>query len=84
MMQWTTNPGEPPLRIYRKPPTRRGDAALVLALALGLMLLMVAADRLSQISGLNDSPDGRYHSCGLVTEQGVTSHLNAYKTRCGS
>lgn len=26
--------------------------------------------------------DGRYHLCGLVTEQGVTSHLSAYHKRC--
>lgn len=27
--------------------------------------------------------DGRYHQCGLVTEHGVTEHLDAYAARCG-
>lgn len=27
-------------------------------------------------------PDGRYHACGLVTQQGVTEHLDAYRLRC--
>lgn len=30
------------------------------------------------------STDGRYHLCGLVTEQGVTSHLDAYHARCAA
>lgn len=32
---------------------------------------------------INTSTDGRYHSCGVVTEQGVTEHLDAYSERCG-
>lgn len=27
--------------------------------------------------------DGRYAACGVVTEEGVTEHLNAYVARCG-
>lgn len=27
--------------------------------------------------------DGRYYPCGLVTEHGVTEHLDAYRERCG-
>lgn len=33
---------------------------------------------------LNPSTDGRYHTCGLVTEDGVTEHLAAYAERCGA
>lgn len=32
---------------------------------------------------VNTSSDGRVHSCGVITEQGVTEHLDAYKARCG-
>jgi hypothetical protein len=32
---------------------------------------------------LNGSSDGRYHTCGYVTEDGVTEHLAAYASRCG-
>lgn len=32
----------------------------------------------------NGSSDGRYHTCGYVTEDGVTEYLAAYKARCGS
>lgn len=31
----------------------------------------------------NGSSDGRYHTCGYVTEHGVTEHLAAYAERCG-
>jgi hypothetical protein len=31
---------------------------------------------------LDASTDGRFHSCGLVTEQGVTEHLAVYELRC--
>jgi hypothetical protein len=31
----------------------------------------------------NGSSDGRYHTCGLVTDDGVTEHLDAYHRRCG-
>lgn len=31
---------------------------------------------------LNPSTDGRYHTCGYVTEDGVTEHLDAYHQRC--
>lgn len=30
----------------------------------------------------NPSHDGRYHTCGLVTEDGVTDHLAEYRERC--
>lgn len=31
---------------------------------------------------LSDS-DGRVAKCGVITEQGVTEHLDIYKQRCG-
>lgn len=31
----------------------------------------------------NGSTDGRFHTCGYVTEDGVTEHLDDYKRRCG-
>lgn len=31
----------------------------------------------------NGTTDGRYHTCGFVTEHGVTEHLDAYAARCG-
>jgi hypothetical protein len=31
----------------------------------------------------NGSHDGRLHTCGYVTDDGVTDHLAAYWTRCG-
>jgi len=27
--------------------------------------------------------DGRYHGCGIVTEDGVTEYIDAYIERCG-
>ena len=32
---------------------------------------------------LDVSTDGRYHKCGLVTDDGVTEYINAYIARCG-
>lgn len=32
---------------------------------------------------VNTSTDGRVHTCGLVTEDGVTDHLADYAQRCG-
>ena len=31
----------------------------------------------------NGSSDGRYHTCGYVTEDGVTEYLDVYLERCG-
>lgn len=33
--------------------------------------------------GPNGSHDGRYHTCGYITEDGVTENLEAYWERCG-
>jgi hypothetical protein len=32
----------------------------------------------------NGSTDGRYHTCGFVTDSGVTEHLPEYHARCGT
>lgn len=32
--------------------------------------------------GPNDSSDGRYHTCGYVSVEGVTSYLGDYSARC--
>ncbi len=48
----------------------------------------VVSTRTPDVSGTqsNDpaSTDGRFHRCGLVTEDGVTEHLDAYAARCGT
>jgi hypothetical protein len=31
---------------------------------------------------LDESSDGRYHRCGLVTEEGVTEYVQVYIERC--
>lgn len=31
----------------------------------------------------NGSSDGRYHTCGYITEDGVTEYLDTYEARCG-
>lgn len=51
---------------------RRIVAAVGLALLLGCQ------------AGPNGSTDGRYHTCGYVTDVGVTEHLADYQTRCGT
>jgi hypothetical protein len=32
---------------------------------------------------INDSGDGRYQTCGIITEEGVTEYIDAYIARCG-
>lgn len=32
---------------------------------------------------ISRSSDGRYHTCGVITEDGVTEHLDEYAARCG-
>jgi putative lipoic acid-binding regulatory protein len=32
---------------------------------------------------LNSSSDGRYHTCGYITEDGVTEYIQDYIDRCG-
>ncbi len=39
-------------------------------------------DRMNGVM-LNPSSDGRYHTCGFVTEDGVTEYLDTYVERCG-
>lgn len=42
----------------------------------------VYQDTVSENVVLNPSTDGRYHTCGYITEDGVTEHLDAYAERC--
>lgn len=52
-----------------------------------IILLVAAAVGFGIGNAAEDSPngstDGRYHTCGYVTEVGVTEHLAAYADRCG-
>lgn len=43
----------------------------------------VYEDTVNEHVVLNPSTDGRYHTCGYITEDGVTEHLDAYVERCG-
>lgn len=51
-----------------------------------LLLATIAAATLALAAVPPPAPspgDGRYYPCGLITEHGVTEHLDAYKERCG-
>jgi hypothetical protein len=69
--------------------TRRVLATIaVIAIAVGVLLLINAridSDRVFQPEDPvpNGSVDVRYHTCGYITESGVTSHLADYHRRCG-
>lgn len=52
------------------------------AVAFAIVLAGSLGDQPSA-SAPNGSTDGRHHSCGYVTEQGVTEHLGDYWARCG-
>lgn len=52
------------------------------ALLLALTLTSVSPAFLVEESP-RESSDGRFHACGVVTEDGVTEHLDAYARRCG-
>jgi hypothetical protein len=53
--------------------------------ALTVLLLVAAAATVMvwQRPHPNGSSDGRYHTCGYVTEDGVTEYLDTYLARCG-
>lgn len=53
----------------------------IILFGVGWLSLMLYVDRQMDKA---ISSDGRYHLCGLVTEQGVTEHLDAYAKRCGN
>lgn len=53
-------------------------AVLALLLAVGWL-----AGRAWTDPPVSTSPDGRFHTCGVVTEVGVTEHLSVYRQRCG-
>ena len=70
-------------------PERRSHVGTVIAAIEGallvavIVLIAVMSDRASTLA--EDSfTDGRYAPCGVVTEQGVTEHLDAYAARCHS
>lgn len=42
----------------------------------------VMQDTLNEQIVLNPTSDGRYHTCGYITEDGVTEYLDVYKERC--
>lgn len=54
--------------------------ALVVAIALFFSFL---GHRDNSHPALNGSTDGRYHTCGYVTADGVTDHLDVFRLRCG-
>ena len=54
--------------------TRRLLTAAIAAGAIALAAVPPAAPSIS---------DGRYYPCGIITEHGVTEHLDAYQERCG-
>jgi hypothetical protein len=57
----------------------------VKTLTLALLLTVAAAchrDPGVELRTPNGSTDGRYHTCGYVTEDGVTDHLAEYAKRC--
>lgn len=89
-IEFATRTIRPTPDVYRR---RR----LVLLLIVALVLLIAAAIHDGVITDeapptyspdllapINTSSDGRYHTCGIVTEHGVTEHLDAYKARCGT
>lgn len=56
-----------------------------LLLLVGLLAFMTVCFFVGQAKTApepNGSSDGRYHTCGYVTEDGVTEHLSAYAERC--
>lgn len=52
-------------------------------LLIGFTLLLFFGLWLSLDGNPNGSTDGRYHTCGYVTADGVTNHLSEYSERCG-
>ncbi len=66
-------------RGYKPYHSRWYNAAILVALILGLVVAFVVGQ-----ARVHDpySSDGRYHKCGLVTEEGVTENLDAYWARC--
>lgn len=61
------------------------DWAVLFATLLAVVVLGGFALLAGHILDVNvhRSTDGRFHQCGLVTEQGITEHLVEYWDRCG-
>ena len=52
------------------------------------LTLLLVATACSPVALLEESPsgpshDGRFVSCDVITEDGVTDHLDAFAARCG-
>ena len=43
----------------------------------------IPENRPTTTTTINDSGDGRYQTCGIITEEGVTEYIDAYIARCG-
>lgn len=54
----------------------------VIAGLVASVLVLLGTNALSP-DAPNGSSDGRYHTCGYVTEDGVTEYLDTYIARCG-
>jgi hypothetical protein len=57
--------------------------AIFLIVVLAWLMVVVVAWSGSTPSKPNGSSDGRVHTCGYVTDDGVTENLAAYWQRCG-
>ena len=57
--------------------------AAIISTAIILLAWNNAPDRVEVPDLPNPSTDGRYHTCGLITEEGVTEYLDIYTARCG-
>jgi hypothetical protein len=73
----TNQPSYRHVRLGHQP--AMAELLLVLALCVAGLIALWAL----RIQPPDTSSDGRRHSCGVVTEEGVTEHLAEYLERCG-
>ena len=64
-------------------PTMNRILAAIAATLIILISWFNAPDRRTDPETPNPSTDGRYHTCGLITEDGVTENIDIYIDRCG-
>ena len=55
----------------------------LIGLVASVIVVVIAVVAPTSESSPNGSSDGRYHTCGYVTEDGVTEYLDVYAERCG-
>lgn len=60
----------------------RNDRRLAAAAAAACAAALAALAAMGPEPALDGSSDGRRHTCGYVTEDGVTEHVDAYLERC--